>query len=202
MSSGGKYSVESETTEDNIEAVKLICTESVSSSGWSYTCFTDLEMLKQLKPSTKYTLSYDIKANRSGMISHTICRGNITNSCTNTVVVSNIIGDETWQHISVVLTTNDLKTTPTNEVVYLGRTALSKVGYSIIKNLKLTEGYIDTPWSPSQSDIEGKGIAQIVQYYLATSQATGVTSSTSGWSTDITTQRSLLQKIFVELFTD
>lgn len=189
VSSGGKYSVESETTEDNIEAVKLICTESVSSSGWSYTCFTDLEMLKQLKPSTKYTLSYDIKANRSGMISHTICRGNITNSCTNTVVVSNIIGDETWQHISVVLTTNDLKTTPTNEVVYLGRTALSKVGYSIIKNLKLTEGYIDTPWSPSQSDIEGKGIAQIVQYYLATSSASGVTSSTSGWSTDITTQK-------------
>lgn len=188
-SSGGKYSVESETTEDNIEAVKLICTESVSSSEWSYTCFTDLEMLKQLKPSTKYTLSYDIKANRSGMISHTICRGNITNSCTNTVVVSNIIGDETWQHISVVLTTNDLKTTPTNEVVYLERTALSKVGYSIIKNLKLAEGDIDTPWSPSQSDIEGKGVAEIVQYYLATSQATGVTSSTSGWSTDITTQK-------------
>lgn len=196
-SSGGKYSVESETTEDNIEAVKLICTESVSSSGWSYTCFTDLEMLKQLKPSTKYTLSYDIKANRSGMISHTICRGNITNSCTNTVVVSNIIGDETWQHISVVLTTNDLKTTPINEVVYLGRTALSKVGYSIIKNLKLTEGYIDTPWSPSQSDIEGKGIAQIVQYYLATSQASGVTSSTSGWSTDITTQKLTADKKYL-----
>lgn len=189
VSSGGKYSVESETTEDNIEAVKLICTESVSSSGWSYTRFTDLEMLKQLKPSTKYTLSYDIKANRSGMISHTICRGDITNSCTNTVVVSNIIGNETWQHISVVLTTNDLKTTPTNEVVYLGRTALSKVGYAIIKNLKLAEGDVDTPWSPSQSDIEGKGIAQIVQYYLATSQASGVTSSTSGWSTDITAQK-------------
>lgn len=196
-SSGGKYSVESETTEDNIEAVKLICTESVSSSEWSYTCFTDLEMLKQLKPSTKYTLSYDIKANRSGMISHTICRGNITNSCTNTVVVSNIIGDETWQHISVVLTTNDLKTTLTNEVVYLGRTALSKVGYSIIKNLKLAEGDIDTPWSPSQSDIEGKGVAEIVQYYLATSQASGVTSSTSGWSTDITTQKLTADKKYL-----
>ena len=196
-SSGGKYSVESETTEDNIEAVKLICTESVSSSEWPYTCFTDLEMLKQLKPSTKYTLSYDIKANRSGMISHTICRGNITNSCTNTVVVSNIIGDETWQHISVVLTTNDLKTTPTNEVVYLGRTALSKVGYSIIKNLKLAEGDIDTTWSPSQSDIEGKGVAEIVQYYLATSQASGVTSSTSGWSTDITTQKLTADKKYL-----
>lgn len=196
-SSGGKYSVESETTEDNIEAVKLICTESVSSSGWSYTCFTDLEMLKQLKPSTKYTLSYDIKANRSGVISHSICKGNISNFCTNTVVVSNIIGNETWQHISVVLTTNDLKTTPTDEILYLGRNALSNVGYSIIKNLKIVEGDIDTPWSPSQSDIEGKGVAETVQYYLATSQASGVTSSTSGWSTDITTQKLTADKKYL-----
>lgn len=196
-SSGGKYSVESETTEDNIEAVKLICTESVSSSGWSYTCFTDLEMLKQLKPSTKYTLSYDIKANRSGVISHSICKGNISNFCTNTVVVSNILGNETWQHISVVLTTNDLKTTPTDEILYLGRNALSNVGYSIIKNLKIVEGDIDTPWSPSQSDIEGKGVAETVQYYLATSQASGVTSSTSGWSTDITTQKLTADKKYL-----
>lgn len=196
-SSGGKYSVESETTEDNIEAVKLICTESVSSSGWSYTCFTDLEMLKQLKPSTKYTLSYDIKANRSGVISHSICKGNISNFCTNTVVVSNILGNETWQHISVVLTTNDLKTTPTDEILYLGSNALSNVGYSIIKNLKIVEGDIDTPWSPSQSDIEGKGVAETVQYYLATSQASGVTSSTSGWSTDITTQKLTADKKYL-----
>lgn len=197
VSSGGKYSVESETTEDNIEAVKLICTESVSSSGWSYTCFTDLEMLKQLKPSTKYTLGYDIKANRSGMISHTICRGNITNSCTNTVVVSNIIGDETWQHISVVLTTNDLKITPTNEVVYLGRTALSKVGYSIIKNLKLTEGIVDTPWAPHPEDLEGRGVTEITQWYLATNLSSGVTAGTSGWSTDITTQKITTDKKYL-----
>lgn len=196
-SSGGKYSVEDFITEDNIDAVKLICTEAVSSSGWSYTCFTDLEMLKQLKPSTKYTLSYDIKANRSGVISHSICKGNISNFCTNTVVVSNILGNETWQHISVVLTTNDLKTTPTDEILYLGRNALSNVGYSIIKNLKIVEGDIDTPWSPSQSDIEGKGVAETVQYYLATSQASGVTSSTSGWSTDITTQKLTADKKYL-----
>lgn len=116
---------------------------------------------------------------------------------TNTVVVNNIIGNETWQHISVVLTTNDLKTTPTNEILYLGRNALSKVGYSIIKNLKLVEGDIDTPWSPSQSDIEGKGVVETVQYYLATSQASGVTSSTSGWSTDITTQKLTADKKYL-----
>lgn len=196
-SSGGKYSVEDFITEDNIDAVKLICTEAISTSNWSYVSFKDIKMLKQLKPSTKYTLSYDIKANRSGAISHSICKGNVSNFCTNTVVVNNIIGNETWQHISVVLTTNDLKTTPTNEILYLSRNALSKVGYSIIKNLKLVEGDIDTPWSPSQSDIEGKGVVETVQYYLATSQASGVTSSTSGWSTDITTQKLTADKKYL-----
>lgn len=196
-SSGGKYSVEDFITEDNIDAVKLICTEAISTSNWSYVSFKDIKMLKQLKPSTKYTLSYDIKANRSGTISHSICKGDVSNFCTNTVVVNNIIGNETWQHISVVLTTNDLKTTPTNEILYLGRNALSKVGYSIIKNLKLVEGDIDTPWSPSQSDIEGKGVVETVQYYLATSQASGVTSSTSGWSTDITTQKLTADKKYL-----
>ena len=196
-SSGGKYSVEDFITEDNIDAVKLICTEAISTSNWSYVSFKDIKMLKQLKPSTKYTLSYDIKANRSGAISHSICKGDVSNFCTNTVVVNNIIGNETWQHISVVLTTNDLKTTPTNEILYLGRNALSKVGYSIIKNLKLVEGDIDTPWSPSQSDIEGKGVVETVQYYLATSQASGVASSTSGWSTDITTQKLTADKKYL-----
>ena len=196
-SSGGKYSVEDFITEDNIDAVKLICTEAISTSNWSYVSFKDIKMLKQLKPSTKYTLSYDIKANRSGAISHSICKGDVSNFCTNTVVVNNIIGNETWQHISVVLTTNDLKTTPTNEILYLGRNALSKVGYSIIKNLKLVEGDIDTPWSPSQSDIEGRGVAETVQYYLATSQASGVTSSISGWSTDITTQKLTADKKYL-----
>lgn len=196
-SSGGKYSVEDFITEDNIDAVKLICTEAISTSNWSYVSFKDIKMLKQLKPSTKYTLSYDIKANRSGAISHSICKGDVSNFCTNTVVVNNIIGNETWQHISVVLTTNDLKTTPTNEILYLGRNALKNVGYSIIKNLKLVEGDIDTPWSPSQSDIEGKGVVETVQYYLATSQASGVTSSTSGWSTDITTQKLTADKKYL-----
>lgn len=196
-SSGGKYSVEDFITEDNIDAVKLICTEAISTSNWSFVSFKDIKMLKQLKPSTKYTLSYDIKANRSGAISHSICKGDVSNFCTNTVVVNNIIGNETWQHISVVLTTNDLKTTPTNEILYLGRNALSNVGYSIIKNLKLVEGDIDTPWSPSQSDIEGKGVVETVQYYLATSQASGVTSSTSGWSTDITTQKLTADKKYL-----
>lgn len=58
-----------------------------------------------------------------------------------------------------------------------------------MKNVKLEYGDTATPWSPAQSDLEGRGVSETVQYYLATSQASGVTSSTSGWSTDITTQK-------------
>lgn len=58
-----------------------------------------------------------------------------------------------------------------------------------MKNVKLEYGDTATPWSPAQSDLKGRGVSQTVQYYLATSQASGVTSSTSGWSTDITTQK-------------
>lgn len=43
----------------------------------------------------------------------------------------------------------------------------------------------------------GRGVSETVQYYLATSQASGVTSSTSGWSTDITTQKLTADKKYL-----
>lgn len=66
-----------------------------------------------------------------------------------------------------------------------------------MKNVKLEYGDTATPWSPSQSDLEGRGVSETVQYYLATSQASGVTSSTSGWSTDITTQKLTADKKYL-----
>lgn len=66
-----------------------------------------------------------------------------------------------------------------------------------MKNVKLEYGDTATPWSPAQSDLKGRGVSQTVQYYLATSQASGVTSSTSGWSTDITTQKLTADKKYL-----
>lgn len=66
-----------------------------------------------------------------------------------------------------------------------------------MKNVKLEYGDTATPWSPAQSDLEGRGVSETVQYYLATSQASGVTSSTSGWSTDITTQKLTADKKYL-----
>lgn len=105
-----------------------------------------------------------------------------------------------WFHVEVT------KTIPTQassnvghqEVInFYNSTDISATVTFRMKNVKLEYGDTATPWSPSQSDLEGRGVSQTVQYYLATSQASGVTSSTSGWSTDITTQKLTADKKYL-----
>lgn len=189
IGASGKYSVESITTDDNINAAKLICTEAIASNEWQFCIFRDYEMLKSLKALTTYVLSYDIKTNRSGTILHNIKTGGGQKVFFSNDISCKVLGNETWEHISITMTTSSTLPSLDGQVVYMFGNALSKVGYSIIKNLKLTEGTVDTPWAPHPEDLEGRGVSETVQYYLATNLSSGVTSSTSGWSTDITTQK-------------
>ena len=197
MGASGKYSVESITTEDSINAVKLICTKPIASNEWQFCEFSDYEMLKSLKASTTYTLSYDIKTNRSGKILHNIKTGGGQKPFFANDISCKVLGNETWEHVSLKMTSGTTLPNLDRQVIYMFDNALSKVGYSIIKNLKLTEGIVDTPWAPHPEDLEGRGVSETVQYYLATSQASGVTSSTSGWSTDITTQKLTADKKYL-----
>lgn len=197
IGASGKYSVESITTEDSINAVKLICTKPIASNEWQFCEFSDYEMLKSLKASTTYTLSYDIKTNRSGKILHNIKTGGGQKMFFANDISCKVLGNETWEHVSLKMTSGTTLPNLDRQVIYMFGDALSKVGYSIIKNLKLTEGIVDTPWAPHPGDLEGRGVSETVQYYLATSQASGVTSSTSGWSTDITTQKLTADKKYL-----
>lgn len=61
----------------------------------------------------------------------------------------------------------------------------------------LSRSNVEVPYAPHPEDLEGRGVFETVQYYLATSQASGVTSSTSGWSTDITTQKLTTDKKYL-----
>lgn len=193
--SGGKYSVESTTTEDGINAVKIITTEAIPSNGWHYVTFADYKMLKSLTPSTTYTLSFDIWSNQGNHNEWiTIQQGSATKAMTSSSYIQ-IKGNENWQHITTTLTTVASMPEIASQCVYM--TGTSAIGYAVIKNLKLTEGTVDTPWAPHPEDLEGRGVSQTVQYYLATSQASGVTSSTSGWSTDITTQKLTADKKYL-----
>lgn len=62
--------------------------------------------------------------------------------------------------------------------------------YLRFENVMLVEGETAAPWSPAYSDLVGKGISNITNYYLATSASSGVTTSTSGWTTEIQTMTS------------
>lgn len=197
VGASGKYSVESITTEDSINAVKLICTEPIASNERQFCDFSDYEMLKSLKASTTYTLSYDIKTNRSGKILHNIKTGGGQKLFFANDIACKVLGNETWEHVSLKMTSGTTLPNLDGQVIYMFGDALSKVGYSIIKNLKLTEGIVDTPWAPHPEDLEGRGVTEITQWYLATNLSSGVTAGTSGWSTDITTQKITADKKYL-----
>lgn len=105
-----------------------------------------------------------------------------------------------WFHVEV---TKTIPTPASSNVRYqaiinfYNSTDISATVTFRMKNVKLEYGDTATPWSPAQSDLEGRGVSETVQYYLATSQASGVTSSTSGWSTDITTQKLTADKKYL-----
>ena len=48
-------------------------------------------------------------------------------------------------------------------------------------------GKIGENGAPGQNGTDGRGISQVVNYYLATAAASGVTTSTSGWTTTVQT---------------
>ena len=191
----GNYVTESFTDEDGTNGVKFTCTE--KTTGWLFAFFKDYKMLETLKPATKYVLSFDIKTNiKNSTIKTSLCTGSATDHFGRNATTQ-LKGDNTWEHVVWNLTTYDPLPKINKQFIYLSSTAVSYVGETYIKNLKLTEGTVDTPWAPHPEDLEGRGVSETVQYYLVTSQASGVTSSTSGWSTDITTQKLTADKKYL-----
>lgn len=61
----------------------------------------------------------------------------------------------------------------------------------------LSRGNVEVPYAPHHNDLEGKGVQQEIIYYLATSASSGVTTLTSGWSTDPTTQKLTAEKKYL-----
>lgn len=101
---------------------------------------------------------------------------------------------DSYTRYSVTAILGDLYSSKSNDLFCVGG------GFDAdlyIKNIKLEKCSTATPWAPHPEDLEGRGVSQTVQYYLATSQASGVTSSTSGWSTDITSQKLTADKKYL-----
>lgn len=167
-----------------VNGIKLIC--EVASTGYQYVSYNiDIDTLNKIKENTSYILSFDIQTNIGTQeVGISIKKDNATNIIANQVK-ADILGDETWEHFSVELKTIEdfSNITIGNQVIYI--TGLNKVGYYIIKNLKLEEGYRETSYSKSPEDLandytqyywqytkgeEGVGVKSIIdQYYSSTS---------------------------------
>lgn len=132
-----------------INAVMFTCiTESTSWQFASYVMPSDI--LNSLKPSTKYTISLDLLSNVSCDINIVILRPDGLKFLSNWTGHSYRSAD-VWQKIICTLTTNDLSAGIDGQVLYIK--GLDKVGYYIIKNLKMVEGTsCSNIWTPAWED--------------------------------------------------
>lgn len=171
-------------TEEGKNAVKLTCT--TASTGWQYASYSiGTDTLKRLKENSNYILSFDIKTNIGPSTLEVAIKKEDSTNAISQGVKADILGDETWEHFSVQLKTiSDFSNiTIGGQVVYF--IGMNKVGYYIIENLKLEEGYRETSYSKSPEDLandytqyywqytkgeEGVGVKSVIdQYYSSTS---------------------------------
>ena len=167
----GVTTIEDYLDTDNIKGIKITC--ETTSSNWYVVQYnigtTQLSLLKQ---NTPYVLSFDILSNIGNTnIQFSIRQGDGKNVMT-TDNICTIKGDETLEKVVIpVKTITDFSTIAiSNQVVYI--TGVNKVGYAIIKNLKLEEGTIPTTWTPApedvESDINGVKTDLVNNYYTKT----------------------------------
>ncbi|ARU13861.1 antireceptor [Streptococcus phage P7573] len=150
MSDGDK-SVE-EVDVDGIRAVKLTKGTAKPNKGWNYILYQGL-LRKLIRPNTQYTLSFDVKPSVDVSFSATLIRGNYQAELTDTVLMNKALANQ-WTKVSCVLTSKETLSGDLNQVVYLGGMPTTNGNWLIIKNIKLEEGNIPTPWTPAIEDIQ------------------------------------------------
>lgn len=149
----GEKTVE-EYVEDGVRCVKFTCI--TPSSGWQYTQHTiNNSILKEIKTNTSYTAYFKIKTNVNCSVYCNIMNGDALNQMSAYSNTVSIKGNEAWQEVRLTfLTKNSFDDiTIGNQVLYF--LGFNKVGYYIIKDLKLVEGSkTDSIWMPAYEDTD------------------------------------------------
>ena len=124
-------------------------------SSWQYLHYDNWDRAA-IKPSTTYTLSFDIIGSGSGNIGFSgFMQGNATNSISASVEgVQNTFNSDKWSHLVFRTTTiADFTDKGTGQTIYMNCSFLNGVNtWIMMKNMKLEEGVNDTPWMPHTSD--------------------------------------------------
>lgn len=150
MQTGGRTFTE--IIEDGIRCCKIV-RDDVAQSGWSYINYGNWDP-KAIEPSTKYTLSFEVKASVATTFTFRICRGDGKEILTNFSNVSATTVKDKWTKIEMTTTSlDDLSTVvQTGQIMYIvGMNSGVGVSY-IFRNLKLEEGETSNDWMPAPED--------------------------------------------------
>lgn len=138
--------------ENGISCFKADRTE--ASTGWQYTQYAiPSAILNTLTSNTDYTVSMDFKSNVSFTnIGVKLIQGNATNYMSNESSGRTYDGSQNWKKLTFTIKTiSDFSTiTIGSQVIYIS--GLNKVGWYMIKNLKLEKGKIASSWCPNVND--------------------------------------------------
>lgn len=132
-----------------------ITRNSTAHSSWAYLHYDNWDRAA-IKPSTTYTLSFDIIGSGSGSIGFSgFMNGNATNNISASVEgIQNTFNSNGWSHLVFRTTTiADFTDKGTNQTIYMSCGYLNNTDvWIMMKNMKLEEGVHDTPWIPHTSD--------------------------------------------------
>ena len=137
--------------------IVVITRGTTEQSGWCFLSYNNLRR-NEIKTSTTYTISFDIKSVQAGTISFTgFVQSNATNYMTNsTTVIQGVVNANSWSHIVLQCTTKNSFSDITieSQIVYMSpSTSLRSVGNIMkFKNIKVEEGTTETVWCPSDSE--------------------------------------------------
>ncbi|SNU08722.1 Collagen triple helix repeat-containing protein [Streptococcus equinus] len=168
----GDHSAE-EIEVDGVRAVKLIKGTKTANTSWNFIQYKGL-LRKLIQPNTQYVLSFDVMPSVNVSFIAMLMRGDAQAMLTDSVRMNQALANQ-WTRVSCVLTSKVTLSDDLSQVVYLQGMSTANGNWLIIKNIKLEEGNVPTPWSPAledvQSDIDSKADQALTQQQLEALEA-------------------------------
>lgn len=141
--------------DGGVPCIKII-RNTTEQSGWNVLYYQYLESAN-IKVDTIYTISFDIIGSGNGNISlYGLRFANGTNElCKSVSIINNTFTATDWSHIvfNVLTKTSFDGLTISDQVVYMVCPLLVDTeAWVMVKNFKVEEGSVDTPWNPNPAD--------------------------------------------------
>ena len=158
----GDTSVE-EVNVDGIRAVKLTKGTKTPNTGWNYIRYDGL-LRNLIQPNTQYVLSFDVKPSVDVSFFATLERRDNQEALTNIVAMNKASANQ-WTKVSCILTSKETLPDDLSQVVYLIGMPPTNGNWLIIKNIKLEQGSVVTPYMPSFSEVTAEDYPSYIGTY-------------------------------------